>query len=59
MARCRYTQADLGEHLGLTQAAIGAKLAGRRPWRLDELELAALVLATPVHELVRVDRGAK
>ena len=41
MARRRMTQARLAEVLGLSQSGVSARLAGKVPFRLDELEKVA------------------
>ena len=36
LAHLGVTQAELAKALGVTQAAVSYKLAGHRPWRVDE-----------------------
>lgn len=51
MERAGVTQAQLAEHLGLTQAAISRRLTGRVPWRVAELVAVAQKLGVPVADL--------
>ena len=41
MGKARVTQAELGAVLGISQAAVGRRLAGRVAFTVDEVELIA------------------
>ncbi|WP_162238895.1 helix-turn-helix domain-containing protein [Microbacterium sp. Leaf320] len=52
MRRRRVTQAALGDALGITQAAMGKKLYGRRSWTIDEVLAVADYFGVPVSEFL-------
>ena len=52
MRRRRISQAELGEVLGISQAAAGRKLYGTRSWTLDELLATARFLNVNVADLM-------
>lgn len=51
IARSRKTQADLARVLGVRQQAVSARLAGRVPFRADEIATIAAWLDVPVATL--------
>lgn len=51
MARQRISQATLGKRLGISQAAVSAKLLGKTPFTIDQLAAAADLLAVPLETL--------
>lgn len=55
MARNGTTQADLAEALNLPQSSVSARVRGRVPFRLDEIELASAFFGVPLSELVPVE----
>lgn len=52
MARNNATQTDLAEVLDLPQSSISARVRGRVPFRLDEIELLSAFLDVPLSELI-------
>jgi transcriptional regulator with XRE-family HTH domain len=52
MARRRISQKTLGEHLGLGQVSISARLAGRTPFDVNELVSIAAFLGVTVDVLM-------
>lgn len=52
LARKQLLQRDLAEVLGISTAQVSERLAGRTPFRLDELDLIAELLDLPVAVLV-------
>lgn len=51
MARQRVSQAMLGKHLGISQAAVSAKLLGKTPFTIDQLASVAALLGVPLETL--------
>lgn len=51
MARRNLSQTAVGEHLGLSQAAVSAKLAGKTPFTIDQLAAIADLLGVPLETL--------
>ena len=51
MARKGLTQATLARHLGLSQAAVSARIKGRTPFDINELVIVATVLDVPLAAL--------
>lgn len=52
LARANRSQAWLGEHLGVSQGQVSARLAGRTPIDVNELVTIAGLLAVPVATLL-------
>lgn len=52
MARRGISQGQLGEALGLTQAAVSKRLRNITPWSVPEMETAAKLLGVPVTQLL-------
>lgn len=52
MRRRRMSQATLGAQIGITQAALGKKLYGKRRWTIDEVIAVARYLEVPVTDLL-------
>lgn len=52
MARRKISQKQLGEVLGLTQAAVSKRLRDITPWSVPELEAAAELLGVSVQRLL-------
>lgn len=46
------SQAAAGAAIGMSQPALNDRLAGRTPWRLDELDEMADLLAVPLGALL-------
>lgn len=51
MARHRISQTAVGDRLGLSQAAVSAKLAGKTPFTIDQLAAVADLLNVPLERL--------
>lgn len=51
LARKGLSQADLGLHLGISQAAVSAKIAGKTPFTIDQLASVAALLDVPLGAL--------
>lgn len=51
MARKRVSQTALGRHLGMSQAAVSAKLRGQTPFTIDQLASVAALLEVPLETL--------
>lgn len=54
MARRRVSQAALGKHLELSQAAVSRRLLGEIPFDISELTAIASFLGVPLETLVSV-----
>ena len=52
MARYRVTQKELANALGLTQAAVSARMSGKTSWQLDDLIPVANVLGVGLGTLI-------
>lgn len=52
MKRRRLSQSVLAQHLGLSQAAVSARLRGVTSWRVDELQVVADALGVPISTLL-------
>ena len=52
MARRQITQMELARQLGLSQAAISARIKGRTPFDINELTAIARVLDVPLDALL-------
>lgn len=52
MARRRVSQTTLGEHLGLKQASVSARLRGKTPFDINELHDIAAFLEVPLGALL-------
>ena len=52
MARVGLSQEKLGEALGMSQAQVSQRLAGRIDWRISEIQAIAKILNIPVSTLV-------
>jgi transcriptional regulator with XRE-family HTH domain len=58
LARRRWSQADLGEVLGVTQTQVSARLRGDADWRFDDLWTAAKSFGVPLSTLIRAVEAA-
>lgn len=54
LARRRLSQSDLGQHLGLSQAAVSRRLLGEVPFDIAELAAVAAFLDVPLDALTGV-----
>lgn len=52
MKRRRVSQAKLAAHLGISQAAVSARLRGAVDWRLSEITATAELLGVTVPSLI-------
>jgi len=53
LARSRRTQAELADHLGLSNAAVSRRLSGFTPIDVNEIEAIADFLGVPASQLMR------
>lgn len=51
MARRLENQADIAEHLGVSPAAVGARLRGETPFKAEEVRTLAAHFGVPVAQL--------
>ena len=58
MARQRRTQAELAEHLNVSQAAVSRRLVGLVPFDVSELDEVAAFLGVPLADLLPTRRSA-
>jgi transcriptional regulator with XRE-family HTH domain len=52
MARVGLSQEKLGEALGMSQAQVSQRLAGRIDWRISEIQAIAKILNIPISTLI-------
>lgn len=52
LARADVSQADVAELLGVTQPQVSARMLGKIPWRVPELQAIARHLGLPFSRLV-------
>lgn len=52
MARRGVTQTSMARHLGLSQAAVSARIKGKTPFDINELSIVAHVLDVPLDSLL-------
>jgi len=58
MARRSVRQVKIADHLGMSQAAISARLCGRTPFNINELAAIAKYLDIPLGVLTSTERAA-